>query len=129
MKEKDKNLCMEILIHAADVSNPAKPFNLYSQWAERVLEEFWNQGDQEKSMGLPVSYLCDRFTVNVATSQIGFIDVIVMPLYEAVRAFLPQTEPMLVNMRENKVVWKDKVPLYDQKLSKILLLLLLLFYS
>lgn len=43
IKDKDKTMCMDILLHAADVSNPFKPYEIYSLWAKRVLEEFWNQ--------------------------------------------------------------------------------------
>lgn len=44
IKEKDKNICMEEIIHACDISNPFKPYSpVYSQWIERVLTEFWNQ--------------------------------------------------------------------------------------
>ena len=30
-------------MHAADVSNPAKPWAYYMQWTDRVLEEFFHQ--------------------------------------------------------------------------------------
>lgn len=43
LKEKDKHACMDQIIHAADISNPIKPFNVYFQWTERVLEEFFDQ--------------------------------------------------------------------------------------
>ncbi|VDK29727.1 unnamed protein product [Anisakis simplex] len=52
---------------------------MHSRWTEGVLEEFFRQGDLEFSMGLPYSPLCDRHTVHVADSQIGFIDFIVEP--------------------------------------------------
>lgn len=39
--DKDKNLCMDSLLHAADISNPFKPFHIYDVWCKRVLEEFW----------------------------------------------------------------------------------------
>lgn len=68
MKEKDKVICMESLLHAADVSNPFKPFSIYEKWTYRVLEEFWKQGDKERAQGIPVSYLCDRYTTNTAKS-------------------------------------------------------------
>ena len=42
-KGKDKILCMESLVHAADISNPIKPFDIYFNWTERILEEFWAQ--------------------------------------------------------------------------------------
>ncbi|KAM3143121.1 hypothetical protein pb186bvf_004707 [Paramecium bursaria] len=71
---KDKGICMDALLHGADISNPFKPWNNYYAWTIRVLEEFWQQGDREKELGLPISMLCDRKTTNTAKSQIGFID-------------------------------------------------------
>jgi hypothetical protein len=29
LKEKDKNMCMEMVLHASDISNPIKPFEIY----------------------------------------------------------------------------------------------------
>jgi cAMP-specific phosphodiesterase 4 len=39
---------MDMILHAADVSNPFKPFEIFSNWAKFVLEEFWAQGDLER---------------------------------------------------------------------------------
>lgn len=75
----DKNKALCLIVHACDISHPAKPWNLHERWTEGVLEEFFRQGDLEASMGLPYSPLCDRHTVHVADSQIGFIDFIVEP--------------------------------------------------
>merc|ERR1712232_1354135 len=49
---------MQLLLHLADISNPAKPDNLFVQWADRCLDEFFLQGDKEKEMNLPVTPLC-----------------------------------------------------------------------
>jgi cAMP-specific phosphodiesterase 4 len=38
---KDKAICMDSILHAADISNPFKPFHIYDVWCKRVLEEFW----------------------------------------------------------------------------------------
>ncbi|CAD5209611.1 unnamed protein product [Bursaphelenchus xylophilus] len=75
--DKMKALCL--IVHACDISHASKPWELHSRWTEGVLEEFFRQGDLEASMGLPYSPLCDRHTVHVAESQIGFIDFIVEP--------------------------------------------------
>ena len=72
---------LNILIHASDISNPTKPFNVYNQWADRVMAEFYNQGDRERELGLPISFLCDRSTVTIPNSQIGFMDGIVYPFF------------------------------------------------
>ena len=34
---------MDQLLHAADISNPIKPFDIYFEWTDRVLTEYWNQ--------------------------------------------------------------------------------------
>ena len=73
---------MEMITHAADVSNQIKPFDLYKKWTGRIRRELFAQGDKEKILGLPISYLMDRYTVNIAKGQISFTDVIVKPLFE-----------------------------------------------
>lgn len=59
---------MDSLLHAADISNPFKPYHTYEKWTQRVLAEFWDQGDKERELGLSISYLCDRYTTNTAKS-------------------------------------------------------------
>ncbi|CAE8620918.1 unnamed protein product, partial [Polarella glacialis] len=57
---RNKLKWMELFLHLADVSNPLKPFEIGKQWAWRVLEEFFAQGDEEKELGLPIGMLNDR---------------------------------------------------------------------
>ncbi|XP_039182239.1 calcium/calmodulin-dependent 3',5'-cyclic nucleotide phosphodiesterase 1A-like isoform X3 [Crotalus tigris] len=76
-----KDKIMSFLVHVADISHPAKPWELHHRWSEALLEEFFEQGDKEAEMGLPISSLCDRRTTNIAESQIGFIDVIGKPAF------------------------------------------------
>ncbi len=52
-----------------------------SKWTELVMEEFFLQGDKEASLGMPVSPFYDREKTNVAQCQMGFINVLVKPLY------------------------------------------------
>ena len=74
-------MVLQTLFHLADISNPSKPWTLCQKWTDLLFIEFFNQGDLERSQGLPISYLMDRTTVNIAKSQIGFIDVIIIPAY------------------------------------------------
>jgi hypothetical protein len=53
-------LMMQMALHAADVSNLAKPWHIYVTWLPRIMEEFYTQGDQEKEKGLPVTFAFDR---------------------------------------------------------------------
>lgn len=36
-------MCMEAILHGADISNTMKPFKLSEEWSTRVLNEFWDQ--------------------------------------------------------------------------------------
>ena len=39
----DKDLLLNQLMHACDISNPSKPFEIYQMWVDRVFEEFFKQ--------------------------------------------------------------------------------------
>lgn len=75
----DKSKALSLILHCCDISHPSKDWNLHYRWTDRLIEEFFRQGDKEKELGLPYSPLCDRNNTLVAESQIGFIDFIVEP--------------------------------------------------
>ncbi|TFK14609.1 putative G-protein coupled receptor 63 [Platysternon megacephalum] len=77
----DKAKAMSLILHAADISHPAKSWELHYRWTAALMEEFFRQGDKEAALGLPFSPLCDRKSTMVAQSQIGFIDFIVEPTF------------------------------------------------
>ncbi|VDN14913.1 unnamed protein product [Dibothriocephalus latus] len=70
------------MVHCADLSNTAKPLDLYTRWMNRLMEEFFLQGDRERAAGLDISPMCDRQTATVEKSQVSFIDFISHPLWE-----------------------------------------------
>ncbi|XP_050419545.1 dual specificity calcium/calmodulin-dependent 3',5'-cyclic nucleotide phosphodiesterase 1A isoform X3 [Patella vulgata] len=75
----EKSKALSLVLHCADISHPAKDWDLHKKWTDFLLEEFFLQGDREQELGLPFSPLCDRKNTLVAQSQIGFIDFIVDP--------------------------------------------------
>ena len=100
--QNNKEFLMTQLIHASDVSNPIKPFKIYNNWVNRVLKEFFDQGDKEKELGLPVSYLCDRNTVTIPDSQLGFIKFIVYPLFNSLSDVYPNIKMILSLIKSNE---------------------------
>lgn len=84
MRSIDKSLALSFILHAADISHPAKRWDVHRQWTERLVEEFFRQGDREKELGLTVSPLCDRNNTAVPDSQVGFINFIVSPTMQLV---------------------------------------------
>ena len=91
---------MNILIHSADISNPTKPFDIYFQWAELVVKEFYEQGDKEKKLNMPCS--CDRNKVTVYQSQLGFINFIEIPYFSLFISVFHNLKFYLDNLNKNK---------------------------
>ena len=92
---------LNVLIHAADVSNPTKPLEIYKIWAKKVVDEFFLQGDKERNQGLKISFLCDRNTVSFPQSQLGFIEGIVLPLYNVIVEYFPNIGYTINNINGN----------------------------
>ncbi|XP_036822925.1 calcium/calmodulin-dependent 3',5'-cyclic nucleotide phosphodiesterase 1A-like [Oncorhynchus mykiss] len=93
----DKPKAMSLLLHTADISHPAKTWDLHHRWTASLLEEFFRQGDKEAELGLPFSPLCDRKSTMVAQSQIGFIDFIVVPTFTVLTEMTEKIVIPLIN--------------------------------
>merc|ERR1719217_1003786 len=103
----NKKLIMNLVLHSADVSNPCKDWDICELWAYLVLEEFFAQGDQEKTLGLPVQMLNDRDKVNKPNSQIGFIEFVVAPLIAAQVRLFPNLFELGDNLGRNLEQWEN----------------------
>ena len=103
--ENQQNV-LSMCIHTADLSNPAKLPEVYDKWVELLFIEFFNQGDVEKSKGLPVSMLCDRETTFIPKTQIGFINFIVIPQFEIMKNLIPEIKNYIdyvqINLKRNE---------------------------
>ena len=98
---------MNLIVHGADISNPCKPLNIYNRWVNLVFEEFFIQGDLEKLYNLPISLNCDRDTINVSKSQIGFINFLVKPTFECLLNIIPQCNDYRINLNNNYEYFKE----------------------
>ena len=70
-QEPSQEQVIKLLIKAADISNPTRPFPVYEKWVGGVMAEFFAQGDAEKARGLPISMNCDRETVVTSKCQVS----------------------------------------------------------
>ncbi|KAL7845140.1 hypothetical protein AOLI_G00233320 [Acnodon oligacanthus] len=102
---------LRTMMHCADLSNPTKPLVLYKQWTERIMEEFFRQGDRERERGMEISAMCDKHTASVEKSQVGFIDYIVHPLWETWGDLVhPDAQEILDTLQENRDWYQSAVP-------------------
>ncbi|KAI9176171.1 hypothetical protein H9P43_006536 [Blastocladiella emersonii ATCC 22665] len=101
----DRTMMLKMVIKASDVANPTKDLPIYREWIDRIVAEFFAQGDEERRLGLPISPYCDSAAPNLAGSQVGFMTWVVLPLYEALHAVLPIPVP-IGQLRANFEYWK-----------------------
>jgi len=99
---------LQLVLHGADISNPSRPPALARRWTDLILEEFFLQGDRERSLGREPSPLCDRRAVSKAGSQVGFIGFIVRPTFEMLGNFCDATV-MLSNLQAYKDFWEEEL--------------------
>ncbi|XP_028440003.1 cGMP-inhibited 3',5'-cyclic phosphodiesterase A isoform X2 [Perca flavescens] len=78
--ENDRLLVCQMCIKLADINGPLKCKDLHLQWTEGIVNEFYEQGDEESSQGLPISPFMDRAAPQLAKLQESFITHIVGPL-------------------------------------------------
>ncbi|KAI1884276.1 hypothetical protein AGOR_G00224770 [Albula goreensis] len=107
----DRIQVLRNMVHCADLSNPAKPLSVYRQWTERIMEEFFRQGDKERERDMEISPMCDKHTASVEKSQVGFIDYIVHPLWETWGDLVhPDAQDILDALEENRDWYHNTVP-------------------
>ena len=97
-----------LVMKAADIGHAAKNIELHEKWCRLVVEEFYEQGDLEKELGLPISMYCDRATTDISKSQAGFIKNIVYPLFTTLNSII-LSEMIEINclgqIRNNELYW------------------------
>ena len=115
----DRIQVLQNMVHCADLSNPTKPLEAYKLWVDRIMEEFFQQGDKEREAGLDISPMCDRYNAtieksqvcffslvflnNMVTGQVGFIDYIVHPLWETWADLVhPDAQEILDALEDNR---------------------------
>ena len=104
-KNEEQQSLLDFMLHLADLAHNKKFFSISKQWVELLSEEFWKQGDLEKELNLPVSFLCDRDQINIQQSQKGFISGYVIPTFESLVTIFPTLRFALDNAKTNLKEW------------------------
>lgn len=78
------------------------------RWAEVLSDEFSNQGDLERELGLPVLPVNDRGKMTLEDFQLGFIQHIAINLFQAVANVIPEMSFCVDYMQQNAKIWESR---------------------
>ncbi|KAL5000797.1 hypothetical protein BDV10DRAFT_182984 [Aspergillus recurvatus] len=107
--EMYKTLVCGLLIKCADISNVARPWEVAEKWTKILQEEFANQGEMEKEVGMETALFGGPPELGnvykLATGQMGFMSIFALPLFEGVSDLLNGLKFTVDHIRRNHTRW------------------------
>ncbi|KAK9866453.1 hypothetical protein WJX84_009890 [Apatococcus fuscideae] len=111
---QQKMLIAQVALKCADLGHLASQHELHRRWVDALTEEFFRQGDQERAKGMHVSPLMDRNeTAGLIKSQVGFFEIVALPLFKQYVELLPMAQPVLDAVKANYQYWHHVHHLHD----------------
>eukprot|EP00930_Biecheleria_cincta_P069406 TRINITY_DN57149_c0_g1_i1.p1 TRINITY_DN57149_c0_g1~~TRINITY_DN57149_c0_g1_i1.p1 ORF type:complete len:859 (+),score=161.86 TRINITY_DN57149_c0_g1_i1:105-2681(+) len=104
---KEAVLTLKMAMKCADLGHLSLNWSSHLRWVRRLEEEFFQQGDKEKKLWMPVSSLMDRDKPGVSESQMGFFNFVVLPLYRSYLRAFPSTAPLVSAVEDNFAKWSS----------------------
>ncbi|CAF3374974.1 unnamed protein product [Rotaria sp. Silwood1] len=93
---------------AVDLCAMYKPWPIQQNVVNTIMDEFWQEGDEEKRRGIQPLSLMDRSLAHeLPKNQVNFINSICVPCYSLIARILPETMPMLNGARSNLQRWQE----------------------
>ncbi|XP_055547758.1 dual 3',5'-cyclic-AMP and -GMP phosphodiesterase 11-like isoform X3 [Wyeomyia smithii] len=105
--EEPRSLLRAMSMTVCDLAAISKPWDIEKRVAELVSSEFFEQGDVERhELNITPIDIMDREKEDqLPMMQVGFIDSICLPIYEAFASLSDKLEPLVEGVRENKNHW------------------------
>ncbi|XP_019617478.1 PREDICTED: dual 3',5'-cyclic-AMP and -GMP phosphodiesterase 11A-like [Branchiostoma belcheri] len=105
--KKHREMLRGMLMTACDLAAVTKPWEIQKKVAELVTSEFFDQGDKERAeLNLEPAALFDRRRKDdLPEMQLGWIDSVCYPLYEALVKVEPRLAPLRDGVSANREKW------------------------
>lgn len=104
--DNDRSLVLQVCLKCADVGHLSAPWEVHHRWVARLEEEFFRQGDKEKDMTMAVSPLMDRTKDGITKSQVGFFDIVALPLFHSWASVFTEALPLAQAVEDNCNRWR-----------------------
>ncbi|CAF0756208.1 unnamed protein product, partial [Didymodactylos carnosus] len=105
--EHIKNV-QSLTMTATDLCATYKSWTNQQNIVSTIMDEFWEEGDEEKRQGLePLPLMNRSLAYELPKNQVNFIGGICIPCYELLERVLPDSSPMLAGARSNLQRWQE----------------------
>ncbi|XP_069835089.1 cone cGMP-specific 3',5'-cyclic phosphodiesterase subunit alpha' isoform X1 [Dendropsophus ebraccatus] len=116
-----KEIIMAMMMTGCDLSAITKPWEVQSKVALMVANEFWEQGDLERTVlqQQPIPMMDRNKAEELPKLQVGFIDFVCTFVYKEFARFHKEITPMFDGLQNNRVHWKSQADVYDEKMKAL----------
>ncbi|XP_076231861.1 cGMP-dependent 3',5'-cyclic phosphodiesterase [Calliopsis andreniformis] len=111
---KQRKLFFDMLMTCCDLSDQTKHWKVSKKTAEQIYDEFFSQGDLEKSMGSSPIEMMDRERASIPDLQVQFITNIVIPLFINLSTLFPMVHPLVDVLKENRDLWEVSKAIFQR---------------
>eukprot|EP00191_Tetraselmis_sp_GSL018_P005116 CAMPEP_0177615596 /NCGR_PEP_ID=MMETSP0419_2-20121207/23551_1 /TAXON_ID=582737 /ORGANISM="Tetraselmis sp., Strain GSL018" /LENGTH=926 /DNA_ID=CAMNT_0019113287 /DNA_START=322 /DNA_END=3102 /DNA_ORIENTATION=+ len=110
LSKSGQSICLQMALKAADIGHTYAQWDVHYRWCKALEDEMFAQGDLEIAHKLPISPLMNRKQPGCShpNNQVGFYDVIVMPLLKALTDVFSGAATCFEAAEINKALWKDR---------------------
>jgi hypothetical protein len=106
----DQLFLCKILLHAADLSNPVRPYPQCKRWSKRISAEFNAQVAKEEELGLPVlGFMITKDEKSLCKNELGFSSFVVGPMWRNLAGIFPSIQPLIEQLDSNLTEWKREL--------------------
>lgn len=107
-QERHRDLLRSMMMTACDVSAITKPWEVQRKVAVLVASEFFEQGDiEKKELKITPMDMMDRDKEDqLPTMQVGFIDAVCLPVYQALSKVNVKLKPLQDGVDNNRMNWQ-----------------------
>ncbi|XP_057371613.1 dual 3',5'-cyclic-AMP and -GMP phosphodiesterase 11-like isoform X4 [Daphnia carinata] len=118
-QDSHRELLRGMMMTACDVAAITKPWEVQWKVADLVANEFFEQGDIERrELNItPIDMMNREKKDQLPAMQVGFIDSICLPVYDAFSAVDEKLTPLLDGVHSNRKNWQSLADSYNKRLQ------------
>lgn len=110
-------ISLQLALKLADLSHLGATEDVHRHWVGLMQEEMYQQGDEQKRLGVKVSALMDRNEEGVTKGQVAFFDIVAIPMARMFGKVYPECKVLAHNIAKNANTWRATGKQYKRTLK------------